>query len=1235
MASDRDRLSYDAKQQYRSVVAQQGRVMVPADFNEMQEIAAEELREEALDFVGPCGTPDNGYQITIPDSSTVPLDFLINPGTMYVGGIRAYLPPSKDLKEKRILYSKQPDRLNPTPQMPVGLGGSFLEFIWLELWEQEISAAEDPNLKDVALGGPDTTQRTRIIQAVTRYITTADTCDKALAAQADLWKAGGQDFDPTTMRLNSQASLKVGFENVVSDPNPCDPVAQGGYLGAENQLIRVRISELGEIKKSGKFVWGFDNSSFVYRVTLGSDGKTLKLDVPPIDVFHFPKKNQAVEVLGTQAVLSDGEFVATDTGTVFLLADDYNPDTLSVSLPSIYKPAPNTPQLFLRVWQEQIAFEAGKPKSLGQTGVQVTLRTNADTFHLSDYWAFAVRPNTPARVYPKRYVDDYQAPEGPRKWVCPLAVIKWTGNIQTKGEVLADCTNFFPALTALTSFFYLGGDGQEAHLDGTLSYPLEAGVANGKYPVNNARVRFKITSGGGTLSGVDSNSEVRTGTGGVDGVARCKWVLGNPSQDQVVTAELLGSDGKRRHLPIDFSASYMRARDVIYDPGSCKTTQKAKDVQDAIDTLCHLVSLYYVGGSGQQITPGVSLQLQALAANRCGPVSGQAVTFKVISGKGTLAPAMPVITGNAGVATCTWTPDNETPFQEVEATLTGDPSQIAAPSTVRFSATLKPSASCCTVMVTPQDLTGETTLQTIVDRLRDVLKLSSAKICLQPGTYVLPNSLELGPEHSRLTIEGCHGPVEIRGDGKGNFLHGLVALNRAQEITLRGLQFILPQVDFDKAGGLLADIPQDVLINQIVGPNIAQLKTAVGIQLVESADLRVEDCSFAFQSIETFIFEAGILGTGNCGELVLKNNRFIHLPGQSFPGKTLEGRFGCLLAPSISRLQFTTANAFSVNAQVLPTRVSQGLISENIFVGLSAAALIQADIAENLRIESNTVERCYSGFNIFALRFQRFNEPPFVNTLIDLPFAMGRSFGTGFPLPAEFDGQGLIPVLKANGSALSILPNDSGLAQAARLENVFATAEASAFGAEQDPLVLSLFRRVVLVNGNHINTVITGRSETDQIISGSAFVMWGDAKDTKTQLVLNGNSMRSQPSLVPLGKGRPTPVAAVFAVSWGTVTGNLILNEATRENQISLAVVGLSTSSTVGQPGGATGTFTAGPAPSGAQVPVTQGGFITVTIETINVAVTGNTMRGNPLLPSRNLKPPFDQWDPLNLIIPT
>ena len=78
MGGDKARVSFDQTRLYRSVVMQQGRVTLEADWNEAQLIATEEEREEVLDIVGPAGTPDDGYRVLDPGTVPKPLfDFTV------------------------------------------------------------------------------------------------------------------------------------------------------------------------------------------------------------------------------------------------------------------------------------------------------------------------------------------------------------------------------------------------------------------------------------------------------------------------------------------------------------------------------------------------------------------------------------------------------------------------------------------------------------------------------------------------------------------------------------------------------------------------------------------------------------------------------------------------------------------------------------------------------------------------------------------------------------------------------------------------------------------------------------------------------------------------------------------------------------------------------------------------------------------------------------------------------
>jgi hypothetical protein len=445
MGSDRARRSFDADQQYRAVVMQQGRVFVEADWNENQEILGETVRAETLDIVGPSGTPDDGYAISFPNplpANWIPFDFAIKHGTMYVGGLRVFLPTDAT-------YFIQPDWIDPdqpywvNPDQP-SPGSPSNEIIYLLLAEQEVSAVEDSALRDVAFGGPDTAQRLRLLQRIARQSTGAATCDAAFSDVVKAWAANGLTFDTASMQLKSGASLKVSLDAASAPPDPCQPSGQGGYLGAENQLIRVQVAAPGEL------LWGFDNASFLYQVQVDPDLKTLTLQSRPVDAFHQPRKDQYVEVLRSAARLHNGAYVAEATGEVQKLAEAYHSDTGKVVLnqplsSSVYLDAKKTPRVFLRVWEEQLDFTSGTPVTLGHTGLQVTLQ--GGPFPIGDYWLIAARPRTPLEVYPERYLSDFQWPDGPRRWACPLAVIGWNDSV---GTFLDNCRLPFDNLVELT-----------------------------------------------------------------------------------------------------------------------------------------------------------------------------------------------------------------------------------------------------------------------------------------------------------------------------------------------------------------------------------------------------------------------------------------------------------------------------------------------------------------------------------------------------------------------------------------------------------------------------------------------------------------------------------------------------------------------------------------------------------------------------------------------------------------
>ncbi len=443
MAADLARITYDPTRQYRSVITQQGRVTLEADNNEAAIIAGEALRLETIDIVGPTGTPDDGYKVG-PGNGAGGVS--IGPGTFYLGGWRLELDAAIDL-------SAQPDWLDmppvaPAPPATTAAGVLGNRLVALLLTEQSVCAVEDQALREVALGGPDSAARARLMQQFLRLPLDGTTCPAGAAMISALLSAQGITIDPDTLQLMSAARLQAGFVPGPPATDPCTPAAAGGYLGADNQLVRVTVTAFDATAKTGTLLWGWNNASLLYRAKM-TDPRTLTLTGTPVDEEHAPQLGQAVEILRSRANLGDGNFIAAPQGFVTTLTQAYSFDTgelqLAVALPAEYQADKNP--LFVRLWQASVPFNAGQVTPLDATSgitVTITLPALPTSIALRPFWRFAVRPATPVNIYPQRYQETPQPPDGPRQWLADLAVVQ---AVATGSRLLADCRVPFLPLT--------------------------------------------------------------------------------------------------------------------------------------------------------------------------------------------------------------------------------------------------------------------------------------------------------------------------------------------------------------------------------------------------------------------------------------------------------------------------------------------------------------------------------------------------------------------------------------------------------------------------------------------------------------------------------------------------------------------------------------------------------------------------------------------------------------------
>ncbi|MCA9624589.1 MAG: hypothetical protein KC731_36445, partial [Myxococcales bacterium] len=438
------RLDQRAKR-YDRVVLQQGRLLTDDDFNASDELAAERARGAQVAIVGASGSPDTGFAIDDPRITGGEIDFALKAGHMFVGG--HLLSLSEDAT-----YAAQPDWLRQPPAERAAPTTLRHDFAYLDVSEQGVAAVEDEELREVALGGPDTTSRVRLMwQARLRQNVGATDCHDAWDALIHDLRDAGWELDPATGELLPSARLQVGFDESGSGGDLCDPAVAGGYLGAENQTVRVMLTG------PDRMTWAFDNAEPVYRALVierESDGRwSFELKTQPPDEERWPIAGELAEVLPVAAHLDNGEPIKSPLGHFTRVATSWDPATSRVILepsPALDTALTAGDELFLRIWrrdalgtmQGEITFTPGTPVPLGATGARVTV--SGDHRAAGVYWTFSLRPKTRDVVVPWSLLREAQAPTGPRRFVAPLGLISWHSD---DGHVVDDCRRRYRRLT--------------------------------------------------------------------------------------------------------------------------------------------------------------------------------------------------------------------------------------------------------------------------------------------------------------------------------------------------------------------------------------------------------------------------------------------------------------------------------------------------------------------------------------------------------------------------------------------------------------------------------------------------------------------------------------------------------------------------------------------------------------------------------------------------------------------
>lgn len=570
MPGDYSRRLFRKNKHYSGVLMQQGRVQLDADWNEQLDLQLYRTETESIDVIGRCGVPrkNGGFEI---GSTADRRNLTISAGRIYVDGLLCELEGASTYVTQPYLPNPEfttvitsPPTSPPGPTRRLNLpNGRYVVF--LDAWQRERTALDDPLIREVALGGPDTTTRLQNVWQVKLVQVTESSPPSSPPSEGFGCKSRFAEYEritaPSTGTLNAQTAPPKPEED------PCLLPPTSGYSRLENQLYRVEIQKDSKLAAGGRpltFKWSRENASVETTVvSIANEVATVK-ETGKDELLSFGN-GQWVELVDEESTLKANP-------RALVQIDKVNPATREITFKtSLASFKSLLPGLKLRRWDQTIdADQNGVSAAAGvwtdlEAGVQVQFAPGI--YHAGDYWLIPARTITREIQWPPFQIPNRnpipQPPRGVRHHFCRLALLEvLSGVLRVK-----DCRTTFPPLTELLDFFHVGGTGQQAQPGERLPCPLEVGVTNGRLPVAGARVRFTVAPEAGTLHSIGNSGRSVIVETDDDGVAQCAWQLGIPQQRVrclQVEAALFDDEGNPLVPALHFNANFSASAE---DPG--------------------------------------------------------------------------------------------------------------------------------------------------------------------------------------------------------------------------------------------------------------------------------------------------------------------------------------------------------------------------------------------------------------------------------------------------------------------------------------------------------------------------------------------------------------------------------------------------------------------------------------------------------------------------------------------
>jgi hypothetical protein len=420
MKGDFTRWTFQPKRHYHGVLKQQGRVDLDADWNEQGAITDHRIETETIDVVGRSGAPaGNAGFLVSPASGGKGL--AISAGRAYVDGILC------ENEQDALPLTAQPDL--PGFQLPTA-PGQYIAY--LKVWLRHVIALDDPNIREDALGGPDTCSRSQTVWQVNLLQPGKLAANLDCATKVPEWDA---------LAAASTGTLAARAEPDPTSTDPCMIPAKAGYRRLENQLYRVEIHD-GSVSGAVTYKWSRDNGSIVTS-WIGRTGNDLAVTSTGRDSVLGFAAGQWVELTDDthQLNFQPGTLVRLSNVKDNTLTVDPNTATGSLNFADF----PLHPKI--RRWDSagRLPFKAGSWLDL-EDGVQVEF--SSGTYATGDYWMIPARTLKADVDWPEDGSGNPvpQSPLGIKVHFCKLAIVLFNGSAWA---VTASCLPLFPPLTAV------------------------------------------------------------------------------------------------------------------------------------------------------------------------------------------------------------------------------------------------------------------------------------------------------------------------------------------------------------------------------------------------------------------------------------------------------------------------------------------------------------------------------------------------------------------------------------------------------------------------------------------------------------------------------------------------------------------------------------------------------------------------------------------------------------------